>query len=138
VTVLLDTCMMIDIAENSPVSTAARHAVDKARGMNAVLVSPVSAFELGVQAHDKQRFADWLQPSARLWFERFIKTPGLALAPFDYRIAMNATNPPGDFHRDPADRFLVSTARALDCALVTRDTKILDYAAQGHVKAIAC
>jgi PIN domain nuclease of toxin-antitoxin system len=62
--------------------------------------------------HGKNQFGDWLLPSAALWFERFIKTPGLALAPFDYAFAINATNLPGDFHRDPADRFLVSTARA--------------------------
>jgi PIN domain nuclease of toxin-antitoxin system len=45
---------------------------------------------------------------------------------------------PGDFHNDPADRFLVATARVMGVALLTRDRKILDYAAAGHVRAIAC
>jgi PIN domain nuclease of toxin-antitoxin system len=39
---------------------------------------------------------------------------------------------------DPADRLLIATARDLGVPLVTRDRRILDYAAQGHVDAIAC
>ena len=45
---------------------------------------------------------------------------------------------PGTLHRDPADRILIATARAHDLAIVTRDRIILDYAGQGHVKAVAC
>jgi PIN domain nuclease of toxin-antitoxin system len=137
-TVLIDTCVLIYIAENKNVSEYARQAIDSARKTNSVLVSPISAWELGVQVNDKKKFADWLEPTAINWFERFLTTPGIALAPFDYRIAIKSTSLPGTFHRDPADRFLVSTARELDCTIVTRDRKILDYAAQGHVKAIAC
>jgi PIN domain nuclease of toxin-antitoxin system len=33
---------------------------------------------------------------------------------------------------------LIATARVHDLTLVTRDQAILDYAALGHVKAIAC
>ena len=33
---------------------------------------------------------------------------------------------------------LVATARILDCTLMTRDSEILAYARQGHVKAIPC
>lgn len=45
----------------------------------------------------------------------------------DNRIAVEANRLPGDFHRDPADRLIVATARLLDVPLVTADTKILDY-----------
>jgi PIN domain nuclease of toxin-antitoxin system len=45
---------------------------------------------------------------------------------------------PGDVHRDPADRFLVATARALDIPIVTRDAAILAYASAGHVRALRC
>ena len=41
-------------------------------------------------------------------------------------------------HRDPADRMLIATARRRDLILITRDRAILDYAAAGHVRAIAC
>jgi PIN domain nuclease of toxin-antitoxin system len=53
-------------------------------------------------------------------------------------VALSAAYLPGDFHRDPADRLLIATARELDVPLVTRDRRILDYAGQGHVDAIPC
>lgn len=34
---------------------------------------------------------------------------------------------PGRFHKDPADRLLVATARVRDMTLVTADERILDY-----------
>jgi PIN domain nuclease of toxin-antitoxin system len=42
------------------------------------------------------------------------------------------------FHSDPIDRMLVATARIEGLTLVTRDRAILDYAAQGHVRALPC
>ncbi len=33
---------------------------------------------------------------------------------------------PPTFHRDPADRILVATARALGATLLTRDERIVD------------
>ena len=41
------------------------------------------------------------------------------------------------FHRDPADRLIVATARVTNATLMTRDRRILDYAARGHLTAIA-
>jgi len=34
---------------------------------------------------------------------------------------------PDPFHRDPADRIIVATARKLQCPIVTADHKILEY-----------
>lgn len=36
----------------------------------------------------------------------------------------------GAFHGDPADRMIAATARHLGATLVTRDTKLLEYAAE--------
>ena len=38
---------------------------------------------------------------------------------------------------DPADRLIVATARMANATLMTRDRRILDYAATGHLTAIA-
>ncbi len=43
-------------------------------------------------------------------------------------IAREAYALPGDFHRDPADRILVATARVHKLTLLTADEKILAYA----------
>jgi len=47
----------------------------------------------------------------------------------DHRIAIEAYKLPGRFHRDPADRMLVATARINDLTLVTADERILAYRA---------
>ena len=62
----------------------------------------------------------------------------MRLAPLSSKAAIAASCLPGQVHRDPADRLLIATARELGVALVTRDRRILDYAARGHVQAIAC
>ena len=41
------------------------------------------------------------------------------------------------YGHDPADRFLVATARARNATLVTADQRILDYSKLGHVKTLA-
>lgn len=41
-------------------------------------------------------------------------------------IAAEVAALPDDFHRDPADRILVATARVLGATLLTRDARILD------------
>jgi PIN domain nuclease of toxin-antitoxin system len=45
----------------------------------------------------------------------------------NHEIAAGAYSLPGEFHKDPADRILVSTALVLDLTLLTADGSILDY-----------
>ena len=47
--------------------------------------------------------------------------------PLDHRIAIEAYRLPGRFHKDPADRILVATARLGQLTLVTADERILAY-----------
>lgn len=42
-------------------------------------------------------------------------------------IAIDAFSLPGDFHKDPADRIIVATARVHQLTIITSDKKILDY-----------
>jgi len=73
-----------------------------------------------------------------MWIEQLLTRPGIQPVPLPHRAAVGAASLPGDLHGDPADRLLVATARDLGVPLVTRDARILNYAAQGHVEAIAC
>ena len=65
------------------------------------------------------------------WFEEALSYPGIQLLALSPEIAIESTRLPGEFHRDPADQIIVATARIYDCALLTQDEKILNYA---HVK----
>ncbi|MFP4562335.1 MAG: PIN domain-containing protein [Spirochaetia bacterium] len=44
-----------------------------------------------------------------------------------HEIAARAYELRGDFHKDPADRLLVATAREGELSLLTADQRILDY-----------
>ncbi|MGH6944028.1 MAG: type II toxin-antitoxin system VapC family toxin [Geminicoccaceae bacterium] len=102
-----------------------------------MLVSPVSAWEIGLLASSPKSGLRFL-PTPRDWFARVLRMPGIRLTPLIPEAAIEASFLPGDFHRDPADRLLIATARHLGAALITRDRMLLAYAEQGHVQVIAC
>jgi PIN domain nuclease of toxin-antitoxin system len=78
-----------------------------------------------------------LGKSIGLWLEEALADPGPAIDPLSPQIAIESHALPDVFHRDPADRLIVATARVSNFALMTRDRRILDYAARGHLTAVA-
>ncbi|MBI4753096.1 type II toxin-antitoxin system VapC family toxin, partial [Candidatus Desantisbacteria bacterium] len=61
------------------------------------------------------------------WFEQALSYPGIRLLELTPEIAIESTQLPGYFHRDPADQLIVATAKVHGCQLVTSDSKILIY-----------
>ena len=70
----------------------------------------------------------------RAWVDHALSVPGLRLVPVDAAVAAESTLLPGEPQGDPADRFLIATARIHGVALATRDERILGYAKQGHLR----
>ena len=68
------------------------------------------------------------------WLDFALAYRGVQLLAFTPRIAVESTQLPGTFHRDPADQIIVATARVFNCPLLTLDSKILTYA---HVQALS-
>jgi PIN domain nuclease of toxin-antitoxin system len=131
---LLDTCAIIFIAENQAIDPLARQEVTAAGGSGGVLVSPISAWEIGLLA-TKRGFAFFPNPKA--WFQSFMLNPGVRLTPLTPEMAIDSSFLP-PLHADPADRLLIATARAMQVPIVTRDRQILAYAQAGVVMAIVC
>jgi PIN domain nuclease of toxin-antitoxin system len=71
------------------------------------------------------------------WMTEAVSAPGLSIEPLLPQVAVEACSLPEAFHRDPADRLIVATARVTNATLMTRDRRILDYATRGHLTAIA-
>ena len=61
------------------------------------------------------------------WMRQGLSYPGVSVLELTPRVAIESTQLPGDFHRDPADQIIVATARVHGCPLVTSDGKILEY-----------
>ena len=51
----------------------------------------------------------------------------------DSDIALESVQLPNFEHKDPSDRFIIATARVLNCELMTHDQKLVAYSKQGHV-----
>jgi PIN domain nuclease of toxin-antitoxin system len=138
--VLLDTCAAIYLVEGVQMTAIALDRIEQAAGRESVLVSVVSAWEIGGLARlrpgrpPKKEFL----PDAETWFAKFIARPGLTLAPCDPLTGIAASFLPEPFHNDPADRLIVAAARRLNVPIVTRDAKIIAYAKAGHCAAIEC
>ena len=64
----------------------------------------------------------------RDWLTEALAYPGIRLLDLSPQIAVDSTQLPGQFHRDPADQIIVATARLYACPLVTMDRKIRAYA----------
>ncbi len=61
------------------------------------------------------------------WLDQAINQTGLEIFHLNPKIATESCNLPGDFHKDPADRIIVATARINELTLVTKDKKIIRY-----------
>lgn len=135
--VLLDTCAAIWIGNRDLLAAAALQAIRVAAARAELLVSPITGWEIGLATRLRGNPLILL-PTAQAWLADLLARPGIRVAPLPPEVALNASYLPGQLHRDPADRLLIATARELGVPLVTRDQRILAYAAQGHVQAIAC
>lgn len=97
-------------------------------------VSVISIWEIALLA-SKGRIG--LGMPAHEWVVSALDRPGFMLVDLEPATAIESCNLPGGFHADPADRFLVATARLRNAVIVTRDKRILKYGKQGHVKVMA-
>lgn len=85
-------------------------------------VSVLSVWEVGMLA-SKGRLE--LTPSVEVWVKENLKTP-VTLQALTPEIALHSTSLK-EFHGDPVDRILVSTACITGHPLVTRDREILSW-----------
>jgi PIN domain nuclease of toxin-antitoxin system len=67
-----------------------------------------------------------LELPLRDWLEQAVALPLVQLVPITPAIAAEVAALPDSFHRDPADRILVASARVLGATLLTQDRRILD------------
>lgn len=123
--ILLDTHVLLEVTGNQEPThfgPAAVSAVDEAWHRHEVAVSAISFWEIGLLA-EKERIR--LSNSVGNIRETLLEH-GVQEIPMDGTIAMHAAALE-DFHRDPADRIIVSTALLAGYRLLTRDRKSLDW-----------
>ena len=133
--ILLDTCALIWIMNRDPLLPAALRAMERAARGGELYLSPISAWEIGMLVRRGRLVLD---VSAEVYVSRAFSRPGVQVAALTPEIAVRSSHLPGTLHSDPADRMLIATAMLMGLKLMTRDRDLLNYAAQGHLSAIAC
>lgn len=130
--IVLDTHTLLWWAsgDKGQLSAAATQAIEGELNGGQIRVSSISAWELAMLVA-KGRVAlsmdigEWLSVVSQIEVVRFV--------PVDNEIAVKSIELPGEFHKDPAGRIIVATARKLAAPLLTADDKIRDYP---HVRTI--
>jgi PIN domain nuclease of toxin-antitoxin system len=134
-TVLLDTHALIWLAEGlDDLPPRSRKRLDAAARSEGLAVSAISFWEVALL--EQRRRVSLAQPIER-WREAILGPTAIQEVGVDGAIAIEAVRLPGDLHEDPADRILIATARLRGWTLATRDARILEYGAAGHVKVAA-
>lgn len=129
--IVLDTHALVWwVSGDAALSRKAKAAIERERDGGTIIVSSISAWEIAMLVGHERLFltmdvGSWLATAAQIETVRFV--------PVDVEIALQSVALPGRFHRDPADRMIVATARRLAAPLVTSDEKIRAYP---HVKTI--
>ena len=96
------------------------------------LVSAISALEIARLCLDESMI---LSVSPKRWIEDSTRDLLLQHVDIGFAVAVEAYSLPDPFHRDPADRVLVATARSYQATLLTADERILAYS---HVRTGDC
>lgn len=106
--------------------------IEAAAADGRLCVSQISAWEIALkESLGKLRLN---VPIAR-WLDE--NTQGVRLLDLPLEVMVDASHLPGAFHKDPADRFIVASARHHHLTLITGDELILTYARGGHVAVLA-
>lgn len=133
-TILLDTHVWVWMQfADRRLGASALKAIESARMRGGVLVSAISIWEVALLVA-KSRID--LYQDCSTWVRGALSAPGVILQPLSPDIAVESTRLPGDFHADPADRFLVATARTMNAVLVTADSRILAYSEKKYVRTL--
>lgn len=129
--IVLDTHILVWwVTGDAALSGEAKAVIEREQNGGEIIVSAISAWEITMLV-EKERLV--LSMDVSKWLATVAEIEGVKFLPVDVDIANKSVVLPGEFHKDPADRMIVATARKLAAPLVTRDEKIKSYP---HVKTI--
>ena len=125
---LLDTCALLWLAAGLAPRAGVMEAIEAARAEDAVLVSPISAWEIA-QKERKRPGSLGLTASALAVFQRIADQPGIRVAALTPAILVGSVALDSFATEDPVDRMIVATALAHGVPVLTADARMLAYPA---------
>lgn len=129
--IVLDTHALVWwVSGDATLSRKARKTIEKEMEEGEILISAISAWEIAMLV-EREKLV--LSMEVERWMNTVSEIDAVRIVPMDVEILVKSVNLPGEFHKDPADRMIVATARKFSVPLVTKDDKIRAYP---HVKTI--
>lgn len=122
--IVLDTHIWVWWIHSDPNLTPRHTTILKENEAQGLGISAISCWEVA-KLVERQRLV--LPCPVEEWLAQALVYPGVRLLELTPRIAVESTQLPGEFHRDPADQIIVATARVYNRPLLTADDKILLY-----------
>lgn len=111
-------------------SRRAKTAIERELDGGRIIVSTITAWEIAMLV-ERERLV--LSMDVERWLATVTQIDAVQWMPVDVDVALKSVALPGEFHKDPADRMIVATARRLAAPVVTKDEKIRAYR---HVRTI--
>lgn len=131
--ILLDSHTFIWLANgDAELGQKARQIIREAYDTDSLFLSPISLWEIALKA-SRGRMA--FDRPIRPWMQNALRMTRTRLAPITEEIAIDCAELPPEFHGDPADRIIASTARISALLLLTDDTTLLTLARKGYLRA---
>ena len=129
--IVLDTHTLVWwVTGDTTLSKKAKAAIEREQAGGDIVVSSVSAWEIAMLVK-RDRLV--LSMDVSSWLSVVTQIDAVRFVLVDVEVATKSVELPGEFHKDPADRMIIATARKLAAPLVTKDERIQAYA---HVKTI--
>lgn len=121
---LLDTHVLLWwLNDSGRLSAGQREVLGRAGEESPLLVSDISLWEVAM-LHSLGRIG--LALPLRDWLSKAVAPPLVQRQGISPAIATVVAALPASFHRDPADRIIVATARVLGATLLTQDRRIVE------------
>jgi PIN domain nuclease of toxin-antitoxin system len=121
---LLDTHILLWwLGEDPRLSPEQRQVLEQADATSPLWVADITLWEIAT-LFSLGRIK--LHLPLREWLEQATAPPLVQRVPITPAVAAQVAALPDSFHRDPADRIIVATARVLGATLVTRDRRIVE------------
>lgn len=119
---LLDTHILLWWFEDgSRLSKKSRRVIAAATPDHPLIVCDISLWEIAT-LYELKRIA--LTIPLQEWLQRATSPPLVQVYAITPAVAAEMASLPSDFHRDPADRIIVATARLIGATLITGDQRI--------------
>jgi PIN domain nuclease of toxin-antitoxin system len=118
---VLDTHVLLWWFEQASLSNAHRRTIRKASAAHPLWVSDITLWEIAMLV-ELGRIR--LRLPLREWLDRATAAPLVMRHGISPAVAAEVASFPHTFHRDPADRIIVATARVLGATLLTADQRI--------------